>query len=137
MPKLTRWFIKSGFICLITALSIGVIIKSQIIQIASFSSAATPVYFHLFMVGWVTQLIFGVSYWTFPRFSRDKPRGSLLLGWSCFWLLNVGLFLRMIGEPLNHTYQNKFGWMLLISAVLQWLAGMFYIFNTWLRIKGD
>ena len=137
MPKLTRWFIKSGFICLIIALSIGVLIKSQIIQIAGLLSAATPVYFHLFMVGWVTQLIFGVSFWMFPRFSRDKPRGSLLLGWSCFWLLNVGLFLRMIGEPLNHTYQNEFGWMLLISAVLQWLAGMFYIFNTWLRIKGD
>jgi hypothetical protein len=34
-----------------------------------------PVYLHLFMIGWVTQMIFGVAYWMFPRVSKENPRG--------------------------------------------------------------
>jgi hypothetical protein len=34
------------------------------------------VYVHLFVVGFVAQMIFGVAFWMFPRYSRDEPRGS-------------------------------------------------------------
>ena len=37
--------------------------------------ALSPVYFHLFMVGWVAQLIFGMLFWMLPKYSKEKPRG--------------------------------------------------------------
>lgn len=53
-----------------------------------------------------------------------------------FWLLNLGLVLRLVGEPaqvLNPS--NIWGWMLATSALLQWLAGVLFVINTWGRVK--
>jgi hypothetical protein len=52
-----------------------------------------PTYFHLFMVGWVTQMIFGVIFWMFPIITRQQPRGDVRLGWAAYFLLNAGLLL--------------------------------------------
>jgi hypothetical protein len=72
----------------------------------------------------------------FPKYSSQKPRGSESLGWAAFWLINSGLTLRLIGEPLHSLNpQAGFGWILALSALLQWLAGMAFVFNTWSRVK--
>jgi hypothetical protein len=58
------------------------------------------------------------------------------LGWATFWLINIGLALRLVAEPL-HTLnpQTGFDWLLALSAVFQWLAGMGFVINTWTRMK--
>ncbi|MEW6566563.1 MAG: hypothetical protein AB1449_00055 [Chloroflexota bacterium] len=86
------------------------------------------------MVGWVTQLILGVVFWMFPKESLERPRGRLWLGWATYGLLNLGLLLRVVGEPLA-ARPSGWGWMLVAAAVLQWLAGLAFVFNTWGRIK--
>jgi hypothetical protein len=86
--------------------------------------ALQPVYFHLLMVGWISQLIFGVVFWMFPKYSAERPRGSEGLGWATYGLLNMGLLLRAVGEPLVAVQPNGgTGWLLAASAVLQLLAG--------------
>ncbi|MEE8062509.1 MAG: hypothetical protein V3T16_11800 [Gemmatimonadales bacterium] len=35
-----------------------------------------PTYLHLITVGWLTQLIFGVAFWLFPRASQARSRGA-------------------------------------------------------------
>lgn len=96
----------------------------------------TPLYFHLLMFGWITQLIIGVAYWMFPVFSRAQPHGGEMLAWVTFMLINCGLVLRAVGEPLNEVYPGAiWGWVLLLSAILQCLAGLGFAVNTWPRIK--
>src|SRR5690606_4328602 len=96
----------------------------------------SPVYFHLLMVGWVTQLIFGVVFWMFPKYSPQRPRGSERLGWAAYWLLNAGLLLRVVAEPGQALAPNPvLGSGLALSAVLQWAAGMAFVANTWNRVK--
>ena len=58
-----------------------------------------PTYLHLVTVGWLTNLIFGVAFWMFPRYTAESPRGSDALGWASYAGLNAGLLLRLIGEP--------------------------------------
>jgi hypothetical protein len=137
MPTLTRWYLKSALIFFILALVAALLQAGQKIMAApAFISALGPVYFHLFLVGWVTQFIFGVVFWMFPKYSIDKPRGNEALGWATFWLLNAGLILRTLGEPVMSTSPAAWaGWLLVVSAILQWLAGMFFFVNTWGRIK--
>ncbi|HMN29619.1 MAG TPA: hypothetical protein PKE45_15830, partial [Caldilineaceae bacterium] len=95
-----------------------------------------PAYFHLFMVGWVTQLIFGVAYWMFPTYSREQPRGHEGVAWTVYWLLNVGLILRVVGEPLTAVQpESGWRWLLPISALAQWLAGAAFVLNTWPRVR--
>jgi hypothetical protein len=86
--------------------------------------------------GWLTQLIFGVAFWMFPNFSSMKPRGYEWLGWATFILLNAGLILRVIFEPLNGISRSSFsGWMLVTAAVLQWLSSVGFVINTWPRVR--
>jgi hypothetical protein len=95
-----------------------------------------PVYIHLLVIGWLSQLIFGVAFWMFPIFSREKPRVSENLGWAIYILLNASLILRAIAEPWQSQHPNMgFAWLLILSAILQWLAGLLFVFNTWGRVK--
>ena len=137
MPTLTRWFVKSSLIFLMAALLAGFLLAAQpVLDLPVFISTLSPVYFHLFLVGWVTQLIFGVVFWMFPKFSMEQPRGNEGLGWAIFVLLNLGLLMRVIGEPMKATRPaTGWSWLLVASALLQWLAGMGFIANTWWRVK--
>lgn len=95
-----------------------------------------PVYIHLFVLGWLTQLIFGVVFWMFPKHSAETPRGSETLGRWTYALLNAGLLLRAFAEPMNSTQPNAFsGWILVISSVIQFLAGLLFVINSWGRVK--
>lgn len=83
------------------------------------------------MVGWVTQMIFGVIYWMFPIITRAQPRGNERLGWAVYILLNVGLLLRVIYEPWNwlpvHIELLLFGWVVqLTMGVAFWIMPRYW-----------
>jgi hypothetical protein len=137
MPAVTRWYIKSALIYLIAALLLALILALPAsVGIPSFLRTMTPAYFHLFLVGWVTQMIFGVIYWMFPIITRAQPRGNERLAVASYVLLNAGLLLRVVGEPLVSVRPDAgLGWLLAVSAVLQWLAAAVFVFLAWPRVK--
>ena len=130
MPLLTRTFIKTGMICFALALALG------IASAMGSTNGLFPVYIHLLVFGWLTQLIFGVVFWMFPKYSAERPRGSEALGWWTYALLNIGLLMRAIAEPIQSTQPNPFSaWMLILSAALQFLSGLFFVINSWGRVR--
>jgi len=135
MPTLSRWFIKSGILWLVIALGLWMV--SEIPGLQSFFSLWIPSIFHLITVGWITQLIFGVAWWMFPRYTKEKPRGHEWLGWLIFAALNLGVLLRLITEPYATSNRGNvfFTWILLLAAFLQWLAAVLFILNTWKRLQ--
>jgi heme/copper-type cytochrome/quinol oxidase subunit 1 len=126
-----------SLIYLVAALLLGVLVEGRIpLSLAPGLNVLRLVYFHLFTVGWVTQLIFGVIYWMFPKAFQGRPRGSEGLNWATFGLLNMGLILRVIGEPLGALRPEAiWGWLLALSALLQWLAGLLFVLNAWARVR--
>lgn len=138
MPPLTRWFIKLALLDFVAALLLGLaLVARPVWNLPQAVAALSPVYFHLFMVGWITQLIFGMVYWMFPKYSQQEPHGSERLWQAVFWLINVGLLLRVAGEPLQALRSEAiWGWLLALSALLQWLAGLGFVLTTWGRVKG-
>lgn len=138
MPVLTRLFVKTALLYLLLALAIAVLQGlPDPGDLTLILAQLRPVYFHLFMVGWVTQLIFGVGYWMFPKYSRELPRGSEAAAWAAYWLLNAGLLLRVSSEPLfGLRGETIWGVALAVSAVLQWLAGVAFVANAWPRLRG-
>ncbi len=137
MPTLTRAFIKSAFVYLAVALLLGfVLAMPTTIPLPAFVRTLNPAFFHLFLVGWVTQMIFGVIYWMFPIITRANPRGDAWVGWTTFALLNVGLLLRVVAEPINNARPyGIWGWLLAIAALLQWGAALFFVMLAWPRVK--
>lgn len=137
MPLVTRYFIKSALFFFVAALFCGLLLALRpFIEQPSFLIGLTPIYFHLFMVGWVTQIIIGVAYWMFPKVTKETPRGSEALAWITYALMNSGLLLRTVAEPANavQTWVG-WGWLVALSALLQWLGGCAFVVNTWPRVK--
>jgi len=137
MPRLTRYFIKTALIYLAASLLMGALVLARAaFDLPTELAALTPVYFHLFMVGWVTQLIFGMLFWMLPRQSKESPRGNEWLVWATYVLINLGLILRAIGEPLVALQPgSRAGWLLALSAVLQLIGGWAFIGNAWPRVR--
>lgn len=137
MPTLTRLFVKTSLVYLVTALLLALVFAlGQATTLPPLLAATGPVYFHLFLVGWVTQLIMGIVFWMFPKYSREHPRGSERLALATYALLNAGLLLRVVGEPARAVDPAPlWGWLLAASALLQWLAGAGFVANTWGRVK--
>lgn len=137
MPTLSRWFIKAGLIYFVLSLFLGIGLKVQPeFAPLNFLAYFAPVYYHLLVIGWITQIIMGVSHWMFPRFSKENPRGYEWLGWLAFACLNLGLILRIFSEPfvlLNPSVLLKI--VVIFSAILQWSGGVLYVVHIWRRIK--
>jgi len=137
MPSLTRWFIKSALGYLVISLLIGVTLAAQeSLALPSGITALGPVYVHLFMVGFVAQMIFGVAFWMFPRYSKDEPRGSERLALVTYVALNAGLIARAVAEPmLGLRPGSLWATILIVSAALQWLGALAFAVNVWARVK--
>lgn len=137
MPTLSRYFVKTGLACLVIGMFLGVFIAAQpTLKLPTELNTLRPVALHLLTVGWVTQLIFGVAFWMFPKYTRAQPRRSLSAGWAVYLLLNVGLGLRVVGEPAAVLAPS--GWttgVIVISAALQWAAAWLFVLNIWGRVK--
>jgi hypothetical protein len=134
MPTLTRWLVKAALAWLVAALALGVTMQLPAAAEAPLLRVAWPTYLHMLTVGWLTQLIVGVALWLFPRYSAARPRGSERLGWVTFIGLNLGLLLRVLGEP---------GWalgydthlLLSVSALTQLAAVGAFVLNVWPRVR--
>lgn len=135
MPLATRLFIKAGILYLLMGLILAFISG---IPSLDFGQILLPVYWHMIVVGWITQIIIGVSVWMFPRSSRGKRETNSKLIFGSFVTLNAGLLLRFISEPFIPVLSDNLLilWSITLSAVLQLIAITLFILEIWPRIRG-
>ena len=135
MPLLSRWFVRAGFVALALALLMELLLARPAGLWPSLPDAALHLgAIHLLTVGWLLQLITGVAYWMFPRHPTAPPRGHARLGWWGFGLLNLGLLLRLFGEPWRPAGTGP-SWPLAVAALLQLGAVGCIIPLLWPRIR--
>jgi len=132
MPRIARTFIKTGLFYFLCALLLGLSIEFPVIHFP----AMQPLFWHLLMLGWISQIIFGVSMWMFPGRTREEGFIAQKWAWITYFLLNSGLILRVIAEPMT-SYSSQQVWKILLitSAVLQVIAVASYIIELWPRIQ--
>jgi hypothetical protein len=136
VPPVTRWFVRSALAWFLVALVTGVLLAGGVSAPIPGTDLLLPypTYLHLLTVGWLTNLIFGVAFWMFPRHSAEHPRGSTWLAWAAYVGLNAGLVLRLVGEPLQMSGTGA-ATLLVLSAGLQLLGAWAFVLNTWPRVK--
>jgi hypothetical protein len=136
MPRLTRWFLRSGLVCLLLGLGLGVAMPAAFAS-SPWAAALWPIQLHLLTVGWLTQLIFGVAWWLFPRAPSGPVRGSERAGWTSFWCLQAGMVLRVWLEPLRWTAElSAPGAPLLVaSGLLHFAAAVAFTLAIWPRVR--
>ena len=137
MPLLTRYFLKTAMLYFVASSCLGGYLLIAVGLQRSVPLVLQPVYWHMLLVGWLMQLIFGVAYWMFPPFAKGQPHRRPALAWLTYGALNVGLLLRVIIEPWHAMRpQPVLGWLLVCSAVLQVAAGWMFVITIWSRVRG-
>lgn len=89
-----------------------------------------PVHAHINLIGFVSIMIFGVSYHMFPRFAA-KPLYSVRMGSIQFWLVNIGLAGMILSWWLLETGGAVQRANLLTFAAIEAVAAVLYIYNCW------
>ncbi len=137
MPTLSRWSMRAAMFYLIGGMMAGALYWAQAAwSIWTPLAYLSPIYIHMLVVGWLTQLIYGVIYWMFPVIRKDNLRGDPRPAWAVFVLLNVGLLMRIGGEPWRAASPNEINSVLLVvSAIVQTAAGLLYVLVTWPRVR--
>jgi len=131
MPLITRIFIKTGMIYFVIALLLGIAQQTNAFMFPNI----TPLFWHALMLGWITQIIMGVSVWMFP--GREKEESFQLQKWSwlAYGFLNVGLILRLLAEPFVNTSELLiWKYLLVISAITQFMGILCYVIELWPRV---
>ena len=128
MPLLTRLCLRAGLGWLVIALGAGLWLA---VSPGGAPPGLRPTWIHLITVGWITNLIFGVAHWMFPRASKEHPRGQVVWGWIAFGGLNAGLVFRALAEPFPGPSAPA---LLEASAVFQLAAGLAFAIHIWPRL---
>lgn len=133
MPLITRLFLKAGLVFLFFSLVTGILLQLEYISISIFH----VLFWHMLMLGWITQVIIGVSLWMFPGRIKEESFSNQKWSWIAFGFLNSGLLLRIIAEPFIQSSTHMIWKILLISsAILQLIAIGAYLIEIWPRVKG-
>lgn len=134
MPQITRWFLKSSFLFLTLALTLEWGSSLSLLQLPALPPSFRPTIYHLLILGWLTQMIFGVAFWMFPKPSKQEYQRKTI--YLCFLSLNLGLLLRTASEPFVYSYpHNALKIALILSALLQWIATLLFIYCIWHRLQ--
>lgn len=90
---------------------------------------------HLLLVGFLLLLIFGIAFWMFPRVGGQRVRAEM--GWISFALVNAGILLRLLAEPLADGARGPAVWRTLlgIAAVLPVLGAVAFGLAIWPRVR--
>ena len=131
MPLISRLFIKTGMVFFALSLVTGLLLELGVGVVAHLRF----VFWHMLMLGWITQIIIGVSLWMFPGRNRDESFKAQIWSWLTYFSLNTGLILRIVAEP-QAVFEpfSVFNAMLLVSALLQSFAAVFYVREMWPRL---
>lgn len=141
MPHQTRLFVKTGLIYLVLTFALG---STLLVLEASGRSAPFVLgieHAHLGEIGWLVNTVIGIALWMLPlnreRFPQTQGRYPAAAAYACFWLLNGGLVLRVLGEP----------WFVLggrpltaaialdVAAVAQLAGVLVFVAIAWLRVR--
>lgn len=139
MPFVPRLFVKAGIVYLVLTFLLGA-------TLLSFEAAERPVPFiiaiehgHMGFVGWLVNTVIGVALWLLPlnrkAFPQTQGRYPETLARLAFVLLNVGLPMRLIVEPLHQSHPAAItSALLFVSAIFQLGAIVVVGWIAWSRV---
>lgn len=140
MPVASRLLVRTALVWLAASLAVALAAALPgLLPVPGLGAELRPVWIHLLTVGWLTQLVFGVALWLFPRpggrrGGEEGPRWPLAAAWL---LLNGGLLARAVAEPAAALAPaGPWSGALLGSALAQWLAVLLLVGAVWPRVTG-
>ncbi len=137
MPRLSRFFLRGGFVCLAVGMLVGGLILVQK-GTGRFPTlwVLLPAHVYLVLVGGVTQCALGVSYWILPRLGAGRGRGNTAWAWASYWALNAAILLIALHPAVEAVLGAPAASMTFLSGgLLQGVAAVAFVLHAWPRIR--
>lgn len=138
MDPVSIRMLRTSLLWLVLGFALGALMLSDELLPGTWRVWFGPTHGHILFVGWFLQFAIGVGLWLLPRTrSPELPlgyRGATAL--AAFVLLNAGLLLRVIAEPVGRTEYDRAAvdWALAVSSVLQLVAIVVLARLLWKRV---
>lgn len=140
MDRFTIVMVKASLAWMLAGFVLGGLMMVDRVTPGDWRAWLQPTHGHMLFVGWFVQFAIGIAYWLLPRKRRPEvPVGyretPAFVGWA---MLNAGLLLRVIGEPMERTGNDGSLSITILglSAILQVGAIVVFISQLWPRIYG-
>lgn len=132
MTPISRWGLRAGLFWLLTGVTLAGLAESSWLSIYPFR----PVWIHMLVLGWMTQWIFAISIWMFPRSKKGYRERENYRTWSMLISWNIALFVRVLFETeIMGTLLILRQGVLGLSVLLFWIATVLYVGEIWPRIR--
>ena len=134
MLRIHRLFIKTALVYLLLGVMAGgwmLLARAGVVPEAP--ERLYTVHIHLLGVGFFLMMVCGVAFWMFPRKSgesRDEAARDPF-GWTSYFLITVGLAVRVIGELLPAVFGSG---LLAVSVFLQVAGVLAFVLAIWPRV---
>lgn len=140
MDRFTIIMVKAALVWLVMGVVIGGLMLVDRGIPGNWRQWLLPTHGPMLFVGWLVQFALGIAYWLLPR----KRNPELPVGYrentalAGAVMLNLGLALRVLGEPLERTghASNVSLGLLTASSMLQVVAIVIFVAQLWPRIYG-
>ena len=137
MPRLSRFFLRGGFICLALGMLAGglILVQKGTGRFPAFW-VLLPAHVYLVLVGGVTQCALGVSYWILPRLGTGRGRGNTAWAWASYWALNTAILLIALHPAVEVALgASTAGAAFISGGLLQGVAAVAFALHAWPRIR--
>ena len=114
-----RWFVIAAQVYLMLA-GLGLLLNGSLLS----DNAARPAFLHLFTLGFMLFMIYGLAAHMLPRFTGNPIREGAL-SWMQMWLAHGGVVGYVVGYLA--------GWhsLIIAGALLAWLSLGIFAFRVW------
>lgn len=130
MDWFVKAFIKASLTWLALGVTLGVAMAAHPVWVVY-----RPAHLHTVLLGFVTMMIYGVSYHVIPRFSGHALHSRRAAGVH-WWLANVGLVGMVAGFVLRPHLGGAATPILATGGVLSALAAYLFAYTIWRTIDG-
>jgi len=138
MDRLSALMARCSFVWLLVGFLAGALMLMDETLAGEWRRWLLPTHGHMLFVGWFVQFALGIAYWLLPRKrSPERPLGYRFgPAVAVVAALDLGLLLRVIGEPLDRAGHGG-AWtepVYAASALLQVGAASVFVCQLWPRV---
>lgn len=131
MPRLAVLTIRAALLYLATGFTLGgLLLFNKGLPFYPAIVRVLPAHIEFLLFGWTFQLVIGVAFWIFPRFTREPKRGRVSFAWLSVVLLNLGIILAVVGPLMSAS-----PWLTFFGRVMETGAVLVFAVYAWSRVK--
>ena len=131
MDWFSKAFVKAALVWLGLGVTLGVIM-AMYPATAGYRTA----HLHMNLLGFVSMMIYGVSYHVMPRFTGNAIH-NVKIAVAQLWLANLGLALLAAGFALRAQGGRASIYFLALGGVMGAVAAYCFIYNIWRTLEGS